>query len=585
MLCARLTADSSSAPESVSPGDALRALLAGKASTPSFLAMPDFGKQWVQVEAAAPSVNFDIKDLLDLLRDYAPAPGRERRLQRMRQLAAEGGAPWEGLAGTRSSWGSGGAVASADELRLWSVSLVKRLPDEKGAGALRTETLQGDEALRSFFEEAAMACSADFETSGHGWTVVANQLQGSASSLADLRHRLFCHTGLSGGINGYLTPAGAIGKPPHVDDHDVVVLQQAGSKAWMLLDPVSREVVEEVILRPGALLYLPQGVPHHARALSDIGAGPSLHLAVGLHRDPMSSAALLAALVTLLGLGEGKPSSAKTGRPAAGVQWLLPTAVVEEMDSRFAMFFAFAEHGPGHWLRQLAAGRHHRELVSALDAEDLPRGLEVLDKFAKLVAEDARRLAHLICTGPKAVAGDAPGAARQRAMFQAAAAVDVASLEMMSDLPPSVLRRLAGDAFFACRARVANRHFAEHGPRPPPFGAAAAADALLAADATCASSDGVGNRRWRRVQDGVAAMLWTGSGGGPSTLFANGFRLPDLSPPTVGTIRFALGAFTGAAGRPFQIADLLGECADDPSCCKVVLAKLVRVGAVEEFAD
>ena len=30
--------------------------------------------------------------------------------------------------------------------------------------------------------------------------------------------------GLAGGINAYLTPAGAVGKPPHVDDHDVLVL-------------------------------------------------------------------------------------------------------------------------------------------------------------------------------------------------------------------------------------------------------------------------------------------------------------------------------------------------------------------------
>ena len=71
-------------------------------------------------------------------------------------------------------------------------------------------------------------------------------------SLRRFQHQLFMATGLGGGINAYLTPAGAVGKPPHTDDHDVVVLQLWGSKLWHLGE-------EEVQLRAGDVMYLPQG--------------------------------------------------------------------------------------------------------------------------------------------------------------------------------------------------------------------------------------------------------------------------------------------------------------------------------------
>lgn len=48
-----------------------------------------------------------------------------------------------------------------------------------------------------------------------------------------------------------------MGKPPHTDDHDVVVLQLWGSKLWHLLDDAGGQ--EEVHLRAGDVLYLPQG--------------------------------------------------------------------------------------------------------------------------------------------------------------------------------------------------------------------------------------------------------------------------------------------------------------------------------------
>lgn len=118
-------------------------------------------------------------------------------------------------------------------LRYWSASMVRRLPNE--AGGLRTETLEEDARIREFLSTAELQSADDLERRAEGWTFVVNQLQGSARELQDLQHRLLCHTGLCGGVNAYLTPPGAIGKPPHIDDHDVIVLQLAGEKLWTLL--------------------------------------------------------------------------------------------------------------------------------------------------------------------------------------------------------------------------------------------------------------------------------------------------------------------------------------------------------------
>jgi ribosomal protein L16 Arg81 hydroxylase len=81
----------------------------------------------------------------------------------------------------------------------------------------------------------------------------------------------------------------------HWDDHDVLVIQVEGRKHWRLYgatrawpsrkdlhaEHVRPEVpLEELVLEPGDLLYLPRGYWHAAVGLGE----PSLHLTVGLTR-------------------------------------------------------------------------------------------------------------------------------------------------------------------------------------------------------------------------------------------------------------------------------------------------------------
>jgi ribosomal protein L16 Arg81 hydroxylase len=100
------------------------------------------------------------------------------------------------------------------------------------------------------------------------------------------------------GVNAYLTPQASQAFPTHIDDHDVVILQVYGEKIWHLYEltmlPIERlefqrhlaftsawgksrlqtPEIAEIRLRPGDVLYVPRGMPHHALARDST----SLHL-------------------------------------------------------------------------------------------------------------------------------------------------------------------------------------------------------------------------------------------------------------------------------------------------------------------
>ncbi|CAE8581518.1 unnamed protein product [Polarella glacialis] len=543
MICARLlpSADTSSVVKENATEQklALRELLtAGSASAMgaslNLFGWEHFGKRWLRCEGAVASLDLDFgtQQVLSMLRCYEPGPARQAYMARMRQLAA------------------GEACEVADEacsLRLWGATLVRRLPCE-GSGELRTETLASDAEVKAFFDKADLSSAEDFQHRGQGWTVVVNQLHGASTKLRDLQHGLFCRTGLSGGLNAYLTPSGAIGKPPHIDDHDVVVLQLEGRKVWSLLAADTKETIEEVDLRRGDVLYLPQGVPHHARAHPDSGS-PSLHLAVGLHRSPMSVSSLLGALMTLHTLGIPEPGPA------------LPTAFVEEMDSRSA---AFAAHGgPEHWLNQLLPAKLHVPLVWALDLDDLldPDGKALLPLLAEELARNLLRLAALIRQGPAAIRGDSPGAARQRALQQASVLGCERDLEAAAAMSQAQLEDLALQAAWACREHVHDRHFAYFGPRGSLQTTAAA----------------LGSVYWQRPAGKVAALQRP-----QGVLRVNGHRLSELSSKEENAAAcFCLGVRHGAAGRPFALSEVQAFALCSEAAAERALRSLLRVGALE----
>jgi cupin superfamily protein len=117
------------------------------------------------------------------------------------------------------------------------------------------------------------------------------------------------------GANLYCTPKNSHGLDRHYDRHDTLILQIAGSKHWALYsspeklplehvplmgfeklgeatqyrgapvvgDVVARtageEPINEFVMEPGDLLYLPRGFVHEARTSEDI----SVHVTIGIH--------------------------------------------------------------------------------------------------------------------------------------------------------------------------------------------------------------------------------------------------------------------------------------------------------------
>jgi hypothetical protein len=95
--------------------------------------------------------------------------------------------------------------------------------------------------------------------------------------------------------NAYFTPAGSQGLPVHHDTHEVISLQVAGTKRWLVYDPVLElplknqryrsalgepgEPVLDLTLAAGDTLYLPRGWLHQALTSED----DSLHITVGVN--------------------------------------------------------------------------------------------------------------------------------------------------------------------------------------------------------------------------------------------------------------------------------------------------------------
>ncbi len=128
-----------------------------------------------------------------------------------------------------------------------------------------------------------------------GATIILNQAHQFDPALArlcrGLEHVFSSHVQ----TNIYLTPPNSQGFRTHYDNHDVLVIQVEGEKAWRLYDmpieiPYRGESFEqgryepgplrqEFLLKAGDCAYIPRGLMHDATASGD---QPSLHITVGL---------------------------------------------------------------------------------------------------------------------------------------------------------------------------------------------------------------------------------------------------------------------------------------------------------------
>jgi bifunctional lysine-specific demethylase and histidyl-hydroxylase NO66 len=186
------------------------------------------------------------------------------------------------------------SVADADraltgsELRAPAVRVVRdgdAVPVHRYTRAARTGATRMDDVIDP---GRVLALYAD------GATVVFQRLHRWWPPITELCRELEEFLGHAIQANAYLTPPGAAGLAPHHDTHDVFVLQVAGTKSWVVREPLierplprhrcdhaaalGQPVVAEHDLRPGDALYVPRGFVHSASTQR----GLSLHLTLGL---------------------------------------------------------------------------------------------------------------------------------------------------------------------------------------------------------------------------------------------------------------------------------------------------------------
>jgi bifunctional lysine-specific demethylase and histidyl-hydroxylase NO66 len=140
--------------------------------------------------------------------------------------------------------------------------------------------------------------AADVERVAAEWeagaTIVLQALHVNWHPLAVFCRQLEEALGHGVQANAYWTPRGSQGFAVHHDTHDVLVLQVAGEKRWLLYDPLLElplkhqrwstalgepgEPGDDLTLRAGDTLYLPRGWLHQA----ETSASDSLHLTIGI---------------------------------------------------------------------------------------------------------------------------------------------------------------------------------------------------------------------------------------------------------------------------------------------------------------
>ena len=308
-------------------------------------------------------------------------------------VATFAGQHWGQRPMLRSSGGGFGDLLSIDEVERLLLSSARRpsfrlvqdgmtLPTERSTSTVRIGGTQLDDVAD--LDRIAEAVDG-------GATLVLQGLQRTSLPLADFCRSLERATSHPVQANAYLTPAGAAGLARHHDDHDVLVLQVAGSKAWKVDD------LGAITMTAGDVLYLPAATAHAAEAQSEA----SLHLTVGLlrvtYRQVLRRAlAPLPALDRALPLGYARPDQAAA--LAAELGRVLSEVATTIADIDAAQLAEAEQHQARTRRRPLATGRL-RSILS-LPHLDGTTMVSVLAghgaRIADGVAEDGRLVLELV---------------------------------------------------------------------------------------------------------------------------------------------------------------------------------------------
>ena len=150
--------------------------------------------------------------------------------------------------------------------------------------AWRPTTFTGVADVRRVLEEFEAGATIVLQGLHHLWLPLARYCRHLEASL-----------GHPAQANAYYTPHGSQGLPVHHDTHEVISLQVAGEKRWLVYEPAMElplknqryrsalgapgEPVHDVTLKAGDTMYLPRGWLHQALT----SGSDSLHITIGVN--------------------------------------------------------------------------------------------------------------------------------------------------------------------------------------------------------------------------------------------------------------------------------------------------------------
>ena len=243
---------------------------------------------------------------------------------------------------------------------------------------------------RSRARRTCRACVAEWEA---GATIVLQAMHVNWHPLAVFCRLLEEAIGRPVQANAYYTPRGSQGFAVHHDTHDVLVLQIAGEKRWLLYEPLLElplkhqrysaalgehgEPTDDFVLSAGGSLYLPRGWLHQAKTSET----DSLHLTIGIAQHTWLDAARGA-------LEASRTSSRSVTASRTALRTASPTLVAEQLDP------------------ELVERRRRRQFVDSRRPirED---GLSQLRALERLDARDAARAPRDGDRRPRRIAGAA----------------------------------------------------------------------------------------------------------------------------------------------------------------------------------
>lgn len=179
----------------------------------------------------------------------------------------------------------GGEAVERDRFRaLWPKGFFKRilafssLSEENTVRVL----LRGEEVAHALYRDDQFLPKADAirKLQRVGATIALCRVDGHSNCILALIRSLENELHCPIQVNCYITAGNSNGISAHADSHDVLILQLAGEKHWLLGDEGDGKQQQSTVVKAGDWIFVPQGMRHE---VTNRAPETSVHLTIGFN--------------------------------------------------------------------------------------------------------------------------------------------------------------------------------------------------------------------------------------------------------------------------------------------------------------